>query len=55
MLIDSAGVKMLDEGELKTKKDCAEYRRQWRKIHLGIDAETETLEIRAIEVNSNRV
>jgi hypothetical protein len=39
---------MLGEGEWKTKKHGAEYRRQWRKVHLGIDAET--LEIRAIEV-----
>ncbi|BBL59684.1 hypothetical protein MKFW12EY_32970 [Methylomonas koyamae] len=37
----------------KTKKHGAEYRRQWRKVHLGIDAET--LEIRAIEVTSNRI
>lgn len=44
---------MLGEGEWKTKKHGAEYRRQWRKVHLGIDAET--LEIRAIEVASNRV
>jgi hypothetical protein len=44
---------MLGEGEWKTKKHGADYRRQWRKVHLGIDAET--LEIRAIEVTSNRV
>ena len=44
---------MLGEGEWKTKKHGAEYRRQWRKVHLGIDAETP--EIRAIEVTSNRV
>ena len=52
LLIDSTGVKMLGEGEWKTKKHGAEYRRQWRKVHLGIDAET--LEIRAIEVTDNR-
>ncbi|POZ60531.1 transposase, partial [Chromobacterium alticapitis] len=39
------------EGEWKRKKHGAEYRRQWRKVHLGIDAET--LEIRAIEVTGN--
>ncbi len=44
---------MLGEGEWKTKKHGAEYRRQWRKVHLGIDAET--LKIRAIEVTSNSV
>jgi hypothetical protein len=53
LLVDSTGVKMLGEGEWKTKKHGADYRRQWRKVHLAIDAET--LEIRAIKVTSNRV
>lgn len=53
LLIDSTGIKMLGEGEWKTKKHGAEYRRQWRKVHLGIDAQT--LEIRAIEVTGNSV
>lgn len=53
LLIDSTGIKMLGEGEWKTKKHGAEYRRQWRKVHLGIDAQT--LEIRAIEVTDNAV
>jgi len=53
LLVDSTGVKMLGEGEWKTKKHGAEYRRQWRKVHLGIDAQT--LEIRAIEVTSNSI
>jgi hypothetical protein len=53
LLVDSTGIKILGEGEWKTKKHGAEYRRQWRKIHLGIDAET--LEIRAIEVTSNKL
>ena len=52
LLVDSTGIKMLGEGEWKTKKHGAEYRRQWRKVHLGIDAET--LEIRAIEVTDNK-
>ena len=47
LLVDSTGIKMLGEGEWKTKKHGAEYRRQWRKVHLGIDAST--LEIRAME------
>ncbi|MDH2430957.1 IS5 family transposase [Pokkaliibacter sp. MBI-7] len=53
LLIDSTGIKMLGEGEWKTKKHGADYRRQWRKVHLGIDAHT--LEIRAIEVTDNAV
>ncbi len=35
------------------KKHGADYRRQWRKVHLGIDAQS--LEIRAIEVTSNSI
>ena len=51
LLVDSTGIKMLGEGEWKTKKHGADYCRQWRKVHLGIDATT--LEIRAIEVTDN--
>jgi hypothetical protein len=53
LLIDSTGIKMLGEGEWKTKKHGADYRRQWRKVHLGIDAAT--LEIRAMEVTDNSI
>jgi hypothetical protein len=53
LLVDSTGIKSLGEGEWKRKKHGAEYRRQWRKVHLGIDAQT--LEIRAIEVTDNSV
>jgi hypothetical protein len=45
------GIKMLGEGESKTKKHGADYRRQWRKVHLGTDATT--LEIWGIEVTDN--
>jgi len=40
LLVDSTGIKMPGEGEWKTKKHGADYRRQWRKVHLGIDAAT---------------
>lgn len=53
LLVDCAGIKFLGEGKCKRKKHRAEYRRQWRKVHLGIDANT--LEIRAIEVTDNSV
>ncbi len=53
LLVDSTGIKILGEGEWKTKKHGADYRRQWLKVHLAIDAES--LEIRAIEVTSNQV
>lgn len=44
---------MLGEGEWKTKKHGFEYRRQRRKVYLGIDAAT--LEIRAMEVTDNGI
>ncbi len=50
LLMHSTGIKFFGEGEWKRKKHGAEYRRAWRKVHLGIDAQT--LEIRAIEVTS---
>ena len=53
LLVDSTDIKFLGEGECKRKKHGAEYRREWRKVHLGIDAQT--LEIRAIEVTSNAI
>lgn len=53
LLIDSTGIKMLGEGEWKVKKHGKESRRVWRKLHIGIDAQT--LEIRALEVTENSV
>ncbi|MBB6132652.1 hypothetical protein HD842_000763 [Massilia aurea] len=35
LLVDSTGIKMLGEGEWKTKKHGADYRRQWRKATLA--------------------
>ena len=42
--------KFLGEGEWKRKKHGPEYRRQWRKLHIGIDAET--LQIRAVQLTT---
>lgn len=53
LLVDSTGLKFLGEGELKRKKHQPEYRRQWRKLHIGIDAET--LQIRAVQLTTNNV
>ncbi len=52
-LADSTGIKFLGEGEWKAKKHGAERRCQWRKVHLGIDAQT--LQIRATVVTTNEV
>ena len=53
LLVDSTGIKFLGEGEWKCKKHGAQYRRQWRKLHIGIDAKT--MQIRAICVTSKSV
>ena len=51
LLVDSSGIKFVGEGEWKRKKHGAGYRRQWRKVHLAIDADN--LQVRAIEVTDN--
>ena len=53
LLIDSTGIKAEGEGEWTTRKHGATKPREWRKVHLGIDADT--LEIRAIEITSSQV
>lgn len=53
LLVDSSGLKFLGEGEWKLKKYQPEYRRQWRKLHIGIDAET--LQIRTVQLTINNI
>ena len=53
LLVDLTGLKFLGEGEWKRKKHQPEYRWQWRKMHIGIDAET--LQIRAVQLTTNNV
>ena len=53
LLIDSTGIKAEGEGEWNARKHGGPKRRLWRKIHIGIDAET--LEIRTIEVTSSSI
>ena len=53
LLVDSTGLKFLGEGEWKRKKHQPEYRRQWRKLHIGIDAKT--LQIRVVQLTTNNV
>ncbi|MDQ9820881.1 IS5 family transposase [Acinetobacter bereziniae] len=53
LLVDSTGLKFLGEGKWKRKKHGPEYRRQWRKLHIGIDAKT--LQIRAVQLTTNNV
>ena len=51
--MDSTGLKFLGEGEWKRKKHQPEYRLQWRKLHIGIDAET--LQIRVVQLTTNNI
>ena len=55
LLIDSTGVKAEGDGdgEWLAKKHGPSKPRDWRKVHLGIDAET--LEVRAIEITGSRI
>ena len=53
LLIDSTGIKAEGERECYAKKYGPSKPRQWRKVHLGIDADTP--EIRAIEITGSRV
>jgi len=52
-LIDSTGIKAAGEGEWSSRKHGSSRPRQWRKVHLGIDAKT--LELRAIEIIGSRI
>ena len=53
LLIDSTGMRFLGEGEWKRKKHGPEYRRHWRKLHIGMDAKT--LQIQAVQLTTNNV
>ena len=53
LLIDSTGVKAEGDGEWFAEKHGPSKPRDWRKVHLGIDAET--LEIRTIEITGSRI
>ena len=53
LLIDSTGIKVAGDEEWSARKHEPSKPRQWRKVHLGVDADT--LEIRAVEVTGSRV
>ena len=52
LLVDSTGVKMLGDGEWQVRRHGASRRRQWRKVHLAMDAATG--DIRAVEFTPSR-
>ena len=40
MLVDSTGLKLCGPGEWLVEKHPAKVRRSWRKLHIGVDADT---------------
>ena len=52
LLIDSTGIKFRGDGEWLTRKHGASRRRQWRKVHIAMDAGTD--DVRAVEFTSSR-
>jgi hypothetical protein len=53
LLVDSTGLRLCGPGEWLVEKHGARTRRSWRKLHLGVDADTG--EIVAVELTSNEV
>jgi hypothetical protein len=53
LLVDSTGLQLCGAGEWLTEKHGTQRRRSWRKLHIGIDAETG--QILASELTSNEV
>jgi hypothetical protein len=53
LLVDSTGLKIYGEGEWLDQKHGIRSRRRWRKLHLGVDADTH--EIVAVELTLDDV
>lgn len=52
LLVDSTSIKFRGNGEWLTRKHGASRRRQWRKLHIALDAGTG--DVRAVEFTSSR-
>lgn len=48
ILIDSTGLKGYGAGEWLKEKCSARTRRSWRKLHLAVDADTNTMSLRRL-------
>ena len=53
ILFDSSGLKVYGEGEWKVRKHGISKRRTWRKIHIGVDSDTQEIEI--VELTENDI
>lgn len=52
LLVDGTGVKMRSHGEWQVRRHGPSRRREWRKVHLALEAATE--DIQAVEVTRSR-
>jgi hypothetical protein len=41
LVLDASGLKVFGEGEWKVRTHGQDYRRKWRKLHIGIDADSQ--------------
>jgi hypothetical protein len=53
LLVDSTGLKLCGAGEWLAEKHGTKSRRSWRKLHLGVDADTGRIE--AVELTTSEV
>lgn len=51
LILDSTGLKVFGEGEWKVRTHGVGKRRTWRKMHIGIDAETQEIVCAAVTTN----
>ena len=51
IVIDSTGLKIFGEGEWKVRQHGYKKRRTWRKLHLGVNAETQEIEVAVVTTN----
>jgi len=52
LLVDTTGLKIYGEGEWKMKVHGTTKRRTWRKLHLGVDEETQQIVVADLTLNS---
>src|SRR5438105_4238416 len=43
LVFDASGLKVFGEGEWKVRTHGQDYRRRWRKLHIGLDADSQQL------------
>src|SRR5438270_112920 len=51
LLVDSTGLKLSGAGEWLVEKHGTSRRRSWRKLHIGVDADTERVVAAALTTN----